>query len=107
MVYEHFSRCFILEDPSLGFSKLFQIIVVVAHGDIFRLVALMLRVSKLLAMEKDLGGLCPIVVPLSFSLRGHFKNTYPPINSKYQPQWDVTPSFLTLEPSLTYILIGS
>jgi hypothetical protein len=29
MVYEHLSNYFILEDPSLGFSKLFQMLPVV------------------------------------------------------------------------------
>jgi hypothetical protein len=61
MVYEHFLGCFIPEDPSLGFSKLFQTVVIV-HGVIFRLVALMLGVSKLLTMAKDTSGLYPIVV---------------------------------------------
>jgi hypothetical protein len=28
MVYEHFSRCFILEDPFSRFSKLFQVVIV-------------------------------------------------------------------------------
>jgi hypothetical protein len=32
MVYEHFSRCFILEIPSLGFSKLFQVVAIVICG---------------------------------------------------------------------------
>jgi hypothetical protein len=37
--------------PSLGFSKLFQVvIVVVVRGDILRLMALMLRASRLLAL---------------------------------------------------------
>jgi hypothetical protein len=62
MVYEHLSRCFIPEDPSSRFSKLFQVIVVITCGDILRLVALVLGVSKLLAMIKDIGGFCPIVV---------------------------------------------
>jgi hypothetical protein len=53
MVYEHLSRCFIFEDPSLRFSKLFQVVDVVAHGDILRLMALLLGVKKLLAMVKD------------------------------------------------------
>jgi hypothetical protein len=61
MVYEHISGCFIPKDPSLGFSELFQD-VVVAHGDIVRLVALVLRASRLLAMAKDIGGLCFIVI---------------------------------------------
>jgi hypothetical protein len=42
MVYEHLSRCFIPKDPSLGLLKFFKAIVVVVHGDILRLVALML-----------------------------------------------------------------
>jgi hypothetical protein len=42
MVYEHFSRCFILEDLSPRF------------GDILKLVALMLGVNRLLAMAKDI-----------------------------------------------------
>jgi hypothetical protein len=36
MVYEHFSRCFVLKDPSSGFSKLFQVVTRVAKGDIGR-----------------------------------------------------------------------
>jgi hypothetical protein len=55
MVYEHFSGCFILGDPSLRFSKLFQAIVVVARGDIFRLLALALGINRLLAMAKKHG----------------------------------------------------
>jgi hypothetical protein len=50
MVYEHFLGCFILEDPSLGFSKLFQ--AVITRGDIPRLVPLVLEVGRLLAMAK-------------------------------------------------------
>jgi hypothetical protein len=60
MVYEHFLRCFILEDPSLGFSKLFQTII--ACGDMPRSMVLVLEVGKLLVMTKDNGGLCPIVI---------------------------------------------
>jgi hypothetical protein len=42
MVYEHFLKCFILKNPSLGFLKLFHVVVAAAHGDILRLVALVL-----------------------------------------------------------------
>jgi len=56
MVYEHFLRCLTPKDPSSKFSKLFQVTVVVVHGDIPRSMALMLGVSKLLAMVKDTGG---------------------------------------------------
>jgi len=45
MVYEHILGCFIPKDPSSRFSKLFQIVVVVAHGDIPRSVALVLGVE--------------------------------------------------------------
>jgi len=62
VVYGHHSSSFILEDASLKFSKLFQIIVIITCGDILRLVALMLGVSKLLAMAKDTEGLCFIIV---------------------------------------------
>jgi hypothetical protein len=54
MVYEHLLKCFILNDPSLGFLELFQV-VVVANGNIFRLLALVLGVNRLLAMLKDIG----------------------------------------------------
>ncbi len=62
MVYEHFSRCFVPTDPSLGFLKLFQVIIVVAHGVIPKSMALVLGASKLLAMAKDTNGFHPIVV---------------------------------------------
>jgi hypothetical protein len=42
--------------------KLFQIVIVIAHGDIFKSMALVLGVNKLLALAKDLGGLHPIVI---------------------------------------------
>jgi hypothetical protein len=59
MVYEHISKCFIPEDPSSGFS---HVVAIVVRMDIFRLMAIMLRVNKLLAMAKDISGLCPIVI---------------------------------------------
>jgi len=62
MVYEHFWGCLILEDPSSKFSKLFQVTVAITHGDILKLMALMLGVSKLLAIVKDIGGFRPIAV---------------------------------------------
>ncbi len=45
MVYEHLSRCFILEDPSLGFLKSLQIIVTIIHRGIPRLVVIMMGVN--------------------------------------------------------------
>ncbi len=49
--------------PSLRFSKLLQdVVVIVAHGDIPRLVALMLGASRLLAMAKDMGSLHLIAI---------------------------------------------
>ncbi len=51
MVYEHLSRCFIPKNPFSPFSKLFQ--VVIAHGDILKLVALLLKANKLLAKSSS------------------------------------------------------
>jgi len=44
MVFEHLLGCFILENLSLGFSKLFQ--AAIACGDIPRLVALVLGLAN-------------------------------------------------------------
>jgi hypothetical protein len=61
MLYEHLSKCFILEEPSSGFLKLFHATTTtIAHGDIFRSMALVLGVNKFLAMAKDIGGFHPI-----------------------------------------------
>ncbi len=60
MVYEHLSGCFILKDPSSRFLELFFVVAIVA--DILKSMALMLGVSKLLAMAKDIGGLRPITI---------------------------------------------
>ncbi len=62
MEYEHLSRSFILEDPSLRVLKLFQAIAIVARTNFLRSMALMLRANILLAMEKNTGGFHPIVV---------------------------------------------
>jgi hypothetical protein len=48
MVYEHFLTYFIQKDPSSGFLKLFQVVAIVAHGDILKWIALMLGVNILL-----------------------------------------------------------
>jgi hypothetical protein len=66
MVYEHLLGCFILEDPSSGFLELFQIVVVVFGGDIFRSMAIMLGASILLAMAKDICGHCSIAISKVF-----------------------------------------
>jgi hypothetical protein len=66
MVYEHLLRCFIPKDPSSGFSKLFQVAIIVAHGGIPRLMALVLGVSRLLAMVRDISGLHPIAISKMF-----------------------------------------
>jgi len=62
MVYEHLSGCFILEDTSSRFSKLFQVVVIIACGNLLRLVALVLGAIRLLAMAKDTNGLHPIAM---------------------------------------------
>jgi hypothetical protein len=61
LIYEHLLGCFILEDPSSGFLKLFQVFIV-ARGDILRSMALVLKVRRLLAMAKNTSGICPIVI---------------------------------------------
>jgi hypothetical protein len=50
------------KDPSSGFSKLCQIVVIVVCGDIPKSVALMLGANRLLAMAKDIGGFHPIAI---------------------------------------------
>jgi hypothetical protein len=52
MVYEHLLGCFILEDPSSRFLKIFQVVVFVVHGVIPKSVALMLGASKLLVYKR-------------------------------------------------------
>jgi hypothetical protein len=114
IIYEHFSKCFILKDPSSGFSKLFQV-VIIAYGDILRPAALVLRVNRLLAMTKETSGLCPIArcffnllfFPLSYNFKGCFKSIHPHINLEYRPLEVVKPSLLASKPSLIYTLIGS
>jgi hypothetical protein len=56
MIYEHFSRCFIPKDSSLGFLKLFQVVDIVLMS-----IALMLGASILLTE-----GFYPIVVGKMF-----------------------------------------
>jgi len=46
--------------PSSGILKLFEAIDVIVYEDIPKSVALVLGVNRLLAMAKDIGGLCPI-----------------------------------------------
>jgi hypothetical protein len=89
MVYEHLSGCLILEDPSLRFLKLFQI-VDVAHGDILKLVALVLGACRLLSMAKDTRSPCPIVLSkvcfqlISRSIVLHF---WGPFQEHLSPHW--------------------
>ncbi len=47
-----------------------------------------------------------LVVPLSYSFKGHFRNTYPPTSLEFQPLEVIRPSLLAFEPFLTYTLIG-
>jgi hypothetical protein len=49
------------KDPSLRFSKLFQVVVIVC-GDVLRSMTLVLGVSRLLVMAKDIGVLCLIAI---------------------------------------------
>jgi hypothetical protein len=56
MVYEHLLGCYIPEDPSSRFLELFQVVDIVARGDILGSMALVLRTNKLLALAKDIKG---------------------------------------------------
>jgi hypothetical protein len=55
-----------IRGPIFKFLELFQITTVVAHGDILKSMGLMLGVSKLLVMAKDIGNLRPIAVSKVF-----------------------------------------
>jgi len=78
--------------------------------------AVMLEVSKLLAMAKDTGGFHPIHVSKVFlqlinrsivlHLPGLFQEDLSPISLEYQPLEAMGPSLLAFEPSSTYTLIG-
>ncbi len=96
MVYEHLSRCFIPKDPSLGFSKLFQVVVVVICGDIFKSMALMLGVNKLLAMAKGHWWF------LSYCYRQGVSSTYYPFHyhtaSRAIPRAPIPPSVWSIDP---------
>jgi len=54
MVYEHLSRCFIPKYPSSWFLELFQDAVIITHGDIPRLMALMLGLIDCWQWQKTL-----------------------------------------------------
>jgi hypothetical protein len=62
MVYEHLLGCFIPKDPSSGFLELFQVAIVVVHGDMLKVMALMLGANILLVVVKDFGGIRLIIV---------------------------------------------
>jgi hypothetical protein len=108
-------RLFHTRGPILKVFGIIQVVLIVVHGDIPKLMALMLWANRLLAMAKNIGGLCPIiisevffdllVIPLSFNFKGHFKSTYPPISLEYWPLEVVRPSLVAFEPSSTYTLI--
>jgi hypothetical protein len=99
MVYEHILGCFIPKDTSSRFSKLFQVVVVVVCGNIFRSIALEMGTKRLLALAKDFGGFHPIVMKCFFYLLvvplfyNFFRSTYPPISLEYRPLEAVKPSF--------------
>jgi hypothetical protein len=76
MVYEHLSICFTPKDPFLGFSKLFQTIVIVARGDIPKSMTLVLGANKLLAIIKH------IVKP--YFLASKPSSTYTLIGSRHK-----------------------
>jgi hypothetical protein len=91
VVYEHLLGCFIPEDPSLGFSELFQIAIVVACGVILRSTVLVLGASKLLVMAKDTNGFYPIGEvffllingSIVLQLQGPFQEHLSPLSLEY------------------------
>jgi hypothetical protein len=54
MVYEYLLKCFIPEDPSLGFLELFHTVVAITRGDILRSMALMLGLTDCWKWQKTL-----------------------------------------------------
>jgi hypothetical protein len=54
--YEHLLGCYISEDPSSRFLELFEVVVIVTHGDILGPMALVLKANKLLVLAKDIRG---------------------------------------------------
>jgi hypothetical protein len=48
--------------PILKVTELFHVVVLLLHGDILRLMALVLGANRLLAMVKDIGGLRSIAI---------------------------------------------
>jgi hypothetical protein len=116
MVYEYLSGCFIPNDPSSRFLKLFQAVVVVARGDVFRSMAPVLGVNILLAMVKDTGGIYPIAIGKVFlqlincSIVLQFQGPFQKHLSLHQFGMSTLRGcetiFLASKPSSTYILIG-
>jgi hypothetical protein len=117
MVYEHLSRCFIPKYPSSWFSELFQVVIIIIHGDIPRLMALMLRLIDCWQWQKTLVVFVLLlwmrcffylwIAPLFYNFGGHSKSTYPPTNLEFQPVEAMKSFLLIFEPSSTYTLIGS
>ncbi len=54
------------KDPSSRFLEFFQAIIVVAHGNIPRSMALVLGANTVLTMAKDIGSFCPIAIGEAF-----------------------------------------
>ncbi|KAL2630334.1 hypothetical protein R1flu_015020 [Riccia fluitans] len=88
MVFELLRDCFIPEDFASGFDLLFQLCTHVAQGHLSLAAARLLGPSRLLAIEKDSGGVRPIVVgealyrlvaqSLSLQFRATFFNHFEP-----------------------------
>jgi hypothetical protein len=96
--------------------EVFKIILDCCYSwDIFKLVALILKASKLLAMVKDSNGFALllwsrcffdlVIIPLFDNFKSHFRNTYPPTSLEFWPLEAMNPSFLASKSSSTYTLI--
>jgi hypothetical protein len=62
MVFKHLRDCFHSKDSTNGFLQLFQLCFHITQGHIPPQIAHVLGTTRLLAMTKALGGVCPIIV---------------------------------------------
>jgi hypothetical protein len=62
MVYELLQYCFVLDDFASGFNLFFKVCGHIAQGYVPPLVSHLFFASWLLTLEKQFGGICPIVI---------------------------------------------
>jgi hypothetical protein len=62
MVYELLQDCFVLNDYVSGFNLFFKVCGHIAQGHVPPLVSCLLSTSLFLSLEKQFGGICPIMI---------------------------------------------